>query len=151
VSVGSQLIESLTMISKPIHDIRFADLNALIGNVAEGKTIEYKREMPAGTRDEKIKFLAAVSSLANSAGGDLLIGVQAKDGIPVAIPGVAFTNLDDEKLRLESLLADCIEPRIPRIEIEPVAGVAATHAGHSRASQLVGTPPSNVERQVLWT
>ena len=58
------------MISKPVHEIRFADLNALIGTVAEGKTIEYKREMPAGTRDEKIKFLAAVASLANTAGGD---------------------------------------------------------------------------------
>jgi hypothetical protein len=38
------------MISKPVHDIRFADLSALIGNVPEGKTIEYKREMAAGTR-----------------------------------------------------------------------------------------------------
>jgi Putative DNA-binding domain len=109
------------MISKPVHEIRFADLNALIGTVAEGKTIEYKREMPAGTRDEKIKFLAAVASLANTAGGDLLIGIAGKDGVPVAILGIAVSSLDDEKLRLESLLIDCIEPRIPRIEVEPVA------------------------------
>jgi Putative DNA-binding domain len=115
------------MISKPIHEIRFADLNALVGNVAEGKTIEYKRAMPAGTRDEKVKFLAAVSSLANSSGGDLLIGVEAEDGVPVAIPGVSFVNLDDEKLRLENLLIDCIEPRIPRIEIEPVACAGGAH------------------------
>jgi predicted HTH transcriptional regulator len=91
------------MISKPVHEIRFADLNALIGTVAEGKTIEYKREMPAGTRDEKIKFLAAVASLANTAGGDLLIGIAGKDGVPVAIPGIAVSSLNDEKLRLESL------------------------------------------------
>ncbi|MGC2201592.1 MAG: ATP-binding protein [Stellaceae bacterium] len=109
------------MISKPIHDIGLTDLDALVGRVAEGKTLEYKREMPAGTREERIKFLAAVSSLANTAGGDLLIGVEAKDGIPVAIPGVSFTNLDDEKLRLENLLIDGIEPRIPRVEIAQIA------------------------------
>ena len=108
------------MISKPVHEIRFADLSALIGNVPEGKTIEYNREMPTGTREERIKFLTAVSSLANSAGGDLLIGVAAKDGLPVAIPGIAVADLDNEKLRIESLLADCIEPRIPRVEIEPI-------------------------------
>jgi predicted HTH transcriptional regulator len=80
------------MILKPIHDIRLADLDALVGVVAEGKTIEYKREMPGGTSAEKVKFLAAVSSLANTAGGDLLIGVPAKDGIPIAISGIAVPS-----------------------------------------------------------
>src|SRR5215469_1721110 len=56
--------------------------------------------MPAGTREEKIKFLAAISSLANTAGGDLLIGVQAKNGLPAAISGITVPNIDDEKLRL---------------------------------------------------
>jgi hypothetical protein len=115
------------MILKPIHDIRLADLDALVGVVAEGKTIEYKREMPGGTSAEKVKFLAAVSSLANTAGGDLLIGVPAKDGIPIAISGIAVPSIDNEKLRLEHLLADCIEPRIPRVEIEPIACGTGQH------------------------
>jgi hypothetical protein len=76
--------------------------------------------MPGATREEKIKFLAAASSLANTAGGDLLIGVPAKNGIPTAISGTRVLNIDAEKLRLEHLLADCIEPRIPRVEIAPV-------------------------------
>src|SRR5437773_200695 len=97
---GLWLITGLAMIPKPTQDIRLGDLESLVGRVPEGKTIEYKREMPAGTRDEKIKFLAAVSSLANTAGGDLLIGVEAKDGVPVAIPGIIAASLDDEKLRL---------------------------------------------------
>ena len=71
------------MIRKPIDQIGTADLQALVADaVAESKTIEYKQEMPGGTREEKIKFLAAVSSFANTAGGDLLIGVPAQDGIP---------------------------------------------------------------------
>jgi hypothetical protein len=46
-----------------------------------GKTIEYKREMPARKNEEVIKSLAAVSSLANTAGGDLLIGIEAEAGL----------------------------------------------------------------------
>jgi hypothetical protein len=108
------------MIPKPAHQITLSDLQALVGNVPEGKTIEYKLEMPAKSRDEVAKFLAAVSSLANTAGGDLLIGVDATDGVPVAVIGVAFGNLDDEKLRLEQLLATQIEPRLPHVDIHPV-------------------------------
>ena len=70
--------------------------------------------MPTKTRDELVKFLAAVSSFANTAGGDLLIGIDAKDGVPKAITGVAFDNLDNEKLRLEQLLAICHCPRRPK-------------------------------------
>jgi hypothetical protein len=108
------------MIPKPTNQITLADLQALVGNVPEGKTIEYKREMPTRQRDETIKFLAAASSLANTAGGDLVIGVEAEDGIPRAITGAAFDNLDGEKLRLEQLLATCLEPRLPHVDIQPV-------------------------------
>jgi hypothetical protein len=108
------------MISKPTNQITLADLTALIANIPEGKTIEYKREMPTRQRDEQIKFLAAVSSLANTAGGDLLIGVDAQDGLPQSLTGVAFNNLDAEKLRLEQLLATCTEPRLPRVDIQPI-------------------------------
>jgi predicted HTH transcriptional regulator len=60
--------------------------------------------MPARTSDEKIKFLAAVSSLANTAGGDLMVGIEAVDGLAHAIPGIEILNVDAEKLRLEQLL-----------------------------------------------
>src|SRR5580704_13807656 len=99
------------MIPKSIHEITFDDLNALVGLVREGKMIEFKREMQAKTRDEGIKFLAAVSSFANTGGGDLLIGIEARAGLATAIPGVAFPDLDAEKLRLLQLLANGLEPR----------------------------------------
>jgi len=88
--------------------------------VRESKTIEYKREMPARRNEEIVKFLAAVSSLANTAGGDLLIGIEARGGLAHSIPGVVFQDPDAEKLRLEQLLANNIEPRLPRVEIEAV-------------------------------
>jgi len=108
------------MISKPIHQLKRSDLHALIGNVRESKTLEFKREMPAGTSDEKIKFLAAVSALANTSGGDLLIGIETAQGIPIAIPGIALTNPDGEKLRLEQILASQLDPRLPRVDLEAI-------------------------------
>jgi hypothetical protein len=103
------------MIPKPLEDITEADLNGLVsGSVPEGRTIEYKAELPAGTNDEKIKFLRAVTSLANTAGGDLIIGVQAQRGIPTAVPGllVAPADQDGEKLRLENILRDGVQERV---------------------------------------
>ncbi|QXX76037.1 helix-turn-helix domain-containing protein [Methylovirgula sp. HY1] len=73
------------MLLKRLDDMRLSDLQSIIGVVREGKTIEFKREMPAKTNDEVVKFLAAVSSLANTAGGDLLIGMEAKDGVATVL------------------------------------------------------------------
>ncbi|MCI0557409.1 MAG: ATP-binding protein [Nitrososphaera sp.] len=113
------------MTSKPLDSITLDDLQLLLENrISEGKTIEYKQVLPGGTSEEKIKFLRAVSSLANSAGGDLLYGVEAQDGIPEALPGLQERNEDDIKLRLESLLRDGVEPRIPTVQFRfvPVNG-----------------------------
>jgi len=123
------------MIPKPIHEITLDDLNALIGLVRESKTIEFKREMQAKTRDEVVKFLAAVSSFANTGGGDLLIGVEARAGLATAIPGVAFADVDAEQLRLSQLLATSVEPRLPRIDIEAIACGGNRHVLVIRAQQ----------------
>src|SRR5262249_17652141 len=93
---------------------------ALIGASRESKTLEFKRELAPGN-DGVMSLLRSVSALANTAGGDFLIGVSAKDGLVNAIPGVALPNLDGEKLRLEQLLGNCLEPRLPRLDIHPVA------------------------------
>jgi hypothetical protein len=109
------------MIPKAIHDIGRDDLQDLIGGpVAEGKTIEYKREMPGKGDSEAVPFLASVSSFANTSGGDLLIGVEAVDGIATALPGVELASPDQEKLRLEQLMATGLEPRLPRVDVHPV-------------------------------
>ncbi|MBM3483735.1 MAG: hypothetical protein FJX66_10590 [Alphaproteobacteria bacterium] len=90
------------MIPGRIDDIDVGSLRALIANgVREGKTIEYKRAMPGGAESEVVPFLATVSSLANTAGGDLLLGVEATDGVPTALPGIEIDNLDRENLRFE--------------------------------------------------
>ncbi len=108
------------MLASPRGKTSFSDLQGVLG-FPESKTLEFKAQMPAGTNDEKIKFLAAVTSLANSSGGDLLIGVEATDGMASAITGVEVASVDAEKLRLEHLLSSLVEPRLPNAEIEPVS------------------------------
>lgn len=101
------------------------DKNALLGlvtnQVREGKTIEFKRQIPGGADSGVVPFLATVSSFANTTGGDLLLGVDAIDGVPTDLPGMVLDNVDREILRLEQVMRSGVEPRIPRVDIRPVA------------------------------
>lgn len=108
------------MIPKRFEDIEFSDLKALLNNrVPEGKTIEYKEVIPSNADSDKVKFLAGVSAFANTEGGDFLIGIKAKDGIPVDLSGLKLSDsdLDAEVLRLEQMLQNSIEPRLPYFRI----------------------------------
>ncbi|MDY0170047.1 MAG: ATP-binding protein [Thermoguttaceae bacterium] len=101
------------MLDKPLDDIDLTDLDELVQEKwPEGKTIDYKRDMYGGSDSEKKELLKDVSSFANTSGGDLVIGVDEKNSIPVGIPGVSLTNVDAEKLRLEEIIRRGIEPRI---------------------------------------
>ena len=125
------------MISKPLDAITLDDLHRLLENrISEGKTIEYKQVLPGGSDGEKIKFLRAVSSFANTAGGDLLYGTEAQDGIPKSLPGLEHSNEDEIKLRLESLLRDGVEPRIPAIQFQFVT------VGENRSVLIIRTRKS---------
>ena len=109
------------MLPVAIKAVDVAVLRDLIANgVREGKTIEYKREMP-GTADSDVGgFLATISSLGNTEGGDILLGVEANDGVPVGLPGIEIDNPDGETLRLEHVLLNGLDPRLPRVDIQPV-------------------------------
>ena len=81
--------------------------------------IEYKRETYGASDANRIEFLADISSFANAAGGDLLIGIAATDGIPsrfVPFIGVA----DAEILRLEQMARAGLQPRIPNLQIKAI-------------------------------
>jgi hypothetical protein len=106
------------MIPKALSDISEPDLLNLADNkVAEGTLLEYKSALPGPSEPERLKFLRAVSSLANTQGGDLIYGIEASKGIPVAIRG--FTNLDEdgERLRLENLCRDGLQDRIRNVHM----------------------------------
>lgn len=70
--------------------------------VAEGREIEFKRELPGRSAAEGKEFLSDVWSFVNAGGGDLLYGIEAISGVAVGVPGVAVA--DAELLRLDSVI-----------------------------------------------
>lgn len=108
--------------SKPLESIEERDLQSLVGNqVSEGKTIEYKQVLPSNSDSDKKEFLADVSSFANASGGHLIYGIKEKSGVAVDIPGLGNIDPDAEILRLESMMRDAIEPRIPGVSLRAVS------------------------------
>lgn len=97
---------------------------SIVGLARESKTLEFKAELPrkadSDADSDLVPFIAGVSSLANTAGGDFVVGVAAKDGTVVAVLGITVPNVDAEKLRLEQALANGLEPRLLRIDIEAI-------------------------------
>ena len=105
----------MSLFHKPIDQITLEDLNSLMGDmpVREGQLFDYKREL---IRPEQL--CGAVTSFANTQGGDLFIGIDESGGVPSAILGVECTDVDKEKLRLLDIFRNGIEPRLANIEIE---------------------------------
>jgi len=111
------------MINKPFEQITELDLQALVNNkVTENKTIEYKQALPGNSDADKKEFLADVSSFANTVGGDLIFGIKENHETrePEAVLGFDITNIDETKLRLESIIRDGLSPRIAGIVIKEV-------------------------------
>jgi hypothetical protein len=103
----------IVVIAKNLADIAAAEIQELIDNdVCESTTLEFKRDLPGGGDEAKREFLADVSALANTSGGDLLFGIEEENGCASAITGIRVEDLDAEILRLGNILNNGLEPRI---------------------------------------
>jgi hypothetical protein len=125
---------------KAVDTIQLSDVEALVANrVSERKTLDYKELLHLDRESEKKEFLRDVCSFANASGGHLLFGVrQDKNGVPTEICGTDVPNADQEKLRIEQLIRDGIEPRIPGVgtsilELAARKGVVVVHIPRSWA------------------
>lgn len=103
------------MIAKSFDKITKDDLQEFITNlITEKKTLDYKRELPGNSDDDKKEFLNDVSSFANSQGGDLIFGIE-EDSLtknPKCLYNVKIKNPDEDIRRLEGMIRDGIKPRI---------------------------------------
>lgn len=109
------------MITRDLEQITEETLIELRNNkVLEGKTIDYKQKLPSNLDRAKKEFLADVSSFANASGGELIIGVSEDKGLITSIDGLEVEDTDHEISRLENIIRDGIEPRIPSYKIQPV-------------------------------
>lgn len=118
------------MLQQNIDTITSEHINALITDaVPESIHLDYKQVLPLGNDDGKKELLADVSSFANSNGGHLIYGISelvnsegVKTGLPDKVIGLDEATLDQEILRIEGTLRDCLSPRINGIRIKRVAG-----------------------------
>jgi len=109
------------LFGKPIDRLEIADLQRLIDDgILEKKNLDYKKQFTGGSDSDKKELLYDLTSFANAGGGYLIFGMREKDGIPVEIEGIDTAAVDSEKLRIESLLQDGVDPRIPGVRSEPV-------------------------------
>lgn len=104
---------------KPLQQLTEADLQTLVRDEwQESDTLEFKRDMYGGTRDDKREMLKDIESMANHKGGWLLIGVEEDDnGTAIALPGVEPGN-HVERIR-SSCLAN-VQRRLFGLEVEDV-------------------------------
>jgi len=110
----------MALIHIPLLQIKEHDLNGLIqARVAESRDIEFKRETYGASDADHAEWLADISSFANTAGGDLVIGMQAEAGIPTKILPLEI-DLDKETLRLEQIARSSLQPRLSKLEFQRI-------------------------------
>ncbi len=112
------------MIGKEIERIEEADLQHLIDDqIIENKTLEYKSILPGNSDKDKREFKADVSSFANASGGDIIYGIKEDKGAPLSpLEGIIIEDIDKERLRLDGMIKNGIDPNIPSsgIDIHPI-------------------------------
>jgi hypothetical protein len=113
------------MIPKPIDAIGKADVDVLATSaIPEGRSLDYKAELPGARDDDKKEFLADVSSFANAGGGDLIFGIGEAQGVPTSIDGVGVADVNAEVLRLEQIIRDGLAPRLIGVRFHLIDGFA---------------------------
>jgi hypothetical protein len=116
-------------IDRPLKEVAESDLLALVSAaVREGKSIEFKREINLSDDSAKRKFFASVASFANTQGGDIVFGMEAKDGVAVAISPLSDFNPDADTIRLRDLIRAHIEPKVYGFDFQAVSLEAGGHA-----------------------
>lgn len=130
----------MTLTHVPLTEVTEDHLKRLIAaQAAESLRIEYKRETYSGNDDQRREFLADISSFANSTGGDLIIGMVAAKGVPTGFH--PFTgDADAEKLRLEQMARDGLQPRIAKLQSIAIHLAGGGHVLIVRVPQSYSPP-----------
>jgi hypothetical protein len=106
------------MIPSRLEGLTGETLVRLLGQLQESRTLEFKRSFDPGERGRK-QLVKAVTALANTSGGDLVIGIEEKNGAVTGVPGVTVDDPDryirDESQRLTS----GVEPPLPPFDFRP--------------------------------
>ena len=123
----------MSIFSTPISSLGTADLEELLGdNAAENIRLEFKREPP--TKDEMLKKL---SSFANTFGGYVVIGAEARnDGRITGLRGVEVQNRYKQ-----TIVQWCTGGAMPPLTVE-ISDPILVPAGNGRVCYVVGISES---------
>ena len=118
----------MRLLRKPLQNIISDDILYLIDNqIQESVDLDYKKELPSNSFDDKKEFLADISSFANTFGGIIVYGIEElrdkknkNTGIPGKIVGIGTINMDQEKLRLGNMIRDGLDPHLNNIEFKDI-------------------------------
>jgi hypothetical protein len=114
---------AMNLFTGPLDELRLEDVDAFLGlggpredRPRVGTRVDYTIEVPDNLGE-------TVAAFANTDGGIIILGVSARDGIPVDRAGVLWDPTSDLKTRIASAICSNVRPR-PRFEV----GVAAFEA-----------------------
>ncbi len=83
----------------------------------ETDTLEFKRDLPGTSDKEKHELLKDVCAFANAGGGDIVFGVEERDGSAEAIVAITSEVFDAAQRRLSQMLDSGVEPRLRALQI----------------------------------
>jgi len=124
------------MISVSLAEVNEGLLDELCAERAsESLTLEFKRELPARGLDQaKVEFLKDVCAMANAAGGDILYGIEERDGAAAAVMPITGEPFEVAQRRLRQVL-DGMEPRLDAVQFHEVPIAAGGFAMVVRVPQ----------------
>ncbi len=85
--------------------------------VFEDRSLDFKSGPIGQSDDDKKELLKDVSALANTQGGHLVIGVVESSGVAVNAPGIKLPDPDKVISRIENILRDGLQPRLPSVRV----------------------------------
>lgn len=116
-------------------------LRALVENrVGESRVLDFKQAYSLAEDDQKRDFARDVVAFANSLGGDLVYGVKESDGVALEIIGVESFAEDQERLRIESLIASAVSPRLRGVGFKTIVLEDATKVFIVRIPRSLSAP-----------
>lgn len=92
-----------------------AMLTSLVG-IAESDTLEFKRESYGSDDKSKRELCKDISALANVSGGDIILGMDERDGVAASLIGFQCADVNAEIQRLQNIVSMAIEPRISGVQ-----------------------------------
>ena len=96
-------------------------LRSLIeSRIAEGPAIEFKRIINVSDTKAKKNLCAELVSFANSSGGDIVFGIDEKEGVATELLALPEFDADKVELQLRQIFDSNIEPPVPGLQFCPV-------------------------------